>query len=101
MRAYEKKTTKSNLLKDLSGIYGAGNIVETHEYKNEDTIVGEHARWTETVKGAVRTTKFYKTNMGVDENGFLRTPEYIMSWSKGISWATLDNEKDKRDYINL
>lgn len=100
MRAYEKKITKANLLKDLSGIYGACNIVETHEYKTEDLIVGEIARWTETVKGAVRITKFYKTNMGVDENGLKRNPQYIASWSKGISWATLDNEKDKRDYIN-
>jgi len=97
MRAYEKKITKSNLLKDLSRIYGAGNILETHEYKTEDLIVGKIARWNYTVKGAVRTTKFYKTSEGVDENGFLRPPVYLVSWSKGISWAAIDNEKDKRD----
>lgn len=82
----ETPIKKRELLEQLNEEHGKGNIVQTHEYKNDDTIVGELARWTYSVRGAVRTTKFYKVSSITDKNGFLPSPQYIASWSKGKTW---------------
>ena len=77
---------KRDLLKRLKKIYGEETIVEVHDYKNEDIYFGETSQKAYVVKSSARTTKFYKTQSGLDASGFLRTPEYIVSWSKGKCW---------------